>query len=117
MRALIKICVFSIALALPAAAMAQPNNAAKSSGAMNCPMMADKASMQKDMGGMMSNMSAMMTKTSDPGMKDRMRSMHHQMAEMMSKMQKMRGGMADMKHPNMPPAEKRENHEIHHPNK
>jgi hypothetical protein len=100
MKTLIKACLLSAMLTLPA--YAQTDTAPKADAApkaatgmmMNCPMMGDMGGMQKDMGGMMSDMQAMMKDTKDPAMKERMAKMHTQMTAMMASMQKMgMGGM------------------------
>ena len=138
MKTLIKACLFSAILTLPA--YAQTGTAPKADAApkaatgmmMNCPMMGDMSGMQKDMGSMMSGMQAMMKDTTDPAMRERMAKMHEQMSAMMVNMQKMGGMMGMMGSGGMPGASQPNNtapaapaapakppaaddHEAHHP--
>ena len=85
MKNLLKLCLFSALLALPA--YGQTAEIAKD--AANCPMM---GTMQRNMGAMMKDMNVMMTDTTDPAMKVRMEKMQDKMNAMMANMQKMGGG-------------------------
>ena len=115
-----KIFVACALLALPGLAHADTKPGPGNMTGMNCPMMADTASMQKGMGGMMTDMSAMMKDTSAPAMKARMQKMHEQMAMMSANMRKMDsmmgGGMQtkpDGAAPTPPAAP--DDHAAHHP--
>lgn len=122
MKALMNVCVVSVMLALPAAALAQTDTSQKAPAGMNCPMMGD---MPKNMGAMMKDMSAMMSSTSDPSMKTQMQKMHDQMGAMMENMQKMGGGMMgggmmqgcqkSGDSPTTPASPTDEDHKAHHP--
>jgi hypothetical protein len=95
MKRLMKLCLISAILALPAQTYAQ-NDASPSlphSASMNCPMAAQAVEMQKTMNSMMSDMSAMMKGMRDPQMKERMGKMRDQMAANMVHMQEMHGTM------------------------
>jgi len=86
MKNLLKLCLFSTLLALPAYGQA----AEIAKGAANCPMM---GTMQRNMGAMIKDMNVMMTNTTDPIMKARMEKMQDKMSAMGANMQNMGGGM------------------------
>jgi hypothetical protein len=119
MKSLIKLCLFSALLSLPAYGQA----AEAENDAANCPMM---GTMQRNMGAMMKDMNVMMTGTTDPTMKARMEKMQDKMSAMMANMQKMGGGMmgGGMMHggavqdsaPSTTPSAKPDDHASHHPN-
>jgi hypothetical protein len=126
MKTLIKTCLLSAMLILPVNAYAQSDVPAESASAMNCPMTAQTADVQKNMNAMMTDMGAMMNSTRDPSMKAHMQKMHEQMSAMMVNMRKMGGGMmggamppggkdTDSASSTTPPSAP-EDHEAHHPN-
>jgi hypothetical protein len=135
MKRLKRACLIAALMALPVAASAQNDTAAKAEAPkaaapammmMNCPMMAGMGDMQKDFGAMMGDLEGMMKGTKEADTKERLQKMHERMAVMMARMQTMQsmmgGGMPGAAQPNntapaapaTPPASEDE-HNAHHP--